>query len=553
MEEAEHETHVVAIKIAATFVLATLSAVFSGLNLGLMCLDENQLILLIKAADREDGSTEAQQHAAWAKRILPLRKDGNLLLCTVLLGNVMVNSYMAILMAELWDGTAAFIATTLIIVTFGEIMPQSICYKHGLRIGAALVPLLFFFWILLYPVSKPIALILDRLFGEEIGQVLDRQQFMTLIEYQRKQAPHLLTEQEARILRGSLDFSTMTAKNIMVPMAECFCLDSHAVINPGLCSAVASAGYSRIPVIDRDPLNPKKQFAVVGLIHVKDLLLLEIDHEVPLKALLPLIGRQVFIVDDDAPLPELLEEFRRGASQLAVVRGIINDEDCDPYFRHVGILTLQDLLNTIVQEDVHEVDADDVDSEVSSEPSGMFSNVRRFHEALDPTPVHQAPAQVVRGLSKDEVVAAAAFLRQRYMKLFGRVEQGRLEAFLLRSCQVVGTGRDNQGTALYHRSQPAQYAALVISGEVKVFAGQEAYESIHGPWSFLGKRCLEAALERKENKEKAESKANRQVYCPDFSAYTAEAKDDVGGSRLLLITGEAYFNLLSGRNGLLSL
>ena len=25
-----------------------------------------------------------------------------------------------------------------------------------------------------------------------------------------------------------------------------------------------------------------------------------------------------------------------------MVRGIVNDEDCDPYFRHVGILTLQD-------------------------------------------------------------------------------------------------------------------------------------------------------------------------------------------------------------------
>lgn len=65
---------------------------------------------------------------------------------------------------------------------------------------------------------------------------------------------------------------------------------------------------------------------MVGLIHVKDLLLLEIDHEVPLKALLPLIGRQVFIVDDDAPLPELLEEFRRGASQLAVVRGSLAED-----------------------------------------------------------------------------------------------------------------------------------------------------------------------------------------------------------------------------------
>jgi hypothetical protein len=41
----------------------------------------------------------------------------------------------------------------------------------------------------------------------------------------------------------------------------------------------------------------------------------------------------------------------------------------------------QDLLNTIVQEDLHEVDADDVESVVSSEPSEMFSNVPRFYEA----------------------------------------------------------------------------------------------------------------------------------------------------------------------------
>lgn len=62
------------------------------------------------------------------------------------------------------------------------------------------------------------------------------------------------------------------------------------------------------------------------------------------------------------------------------MRGIVSDDDCDPYFRHVGILTLQDLLNTIVQEDVHEVDADDEQSSVSSEPSGMFSNVPRFQD-----------------------------------------------------------------------------------------------------------------------------------------------------------------------------
>ncbi|CAJ1402202.1 unnamed protein product [Effrenium voratum] len=524
----------VALKGATTVVLAILSAIFSGLNLGLMCLDTNQLILLVKAAERDGADKEARRQAAWAARILPLRKDGNLLLCTVLLGNVMVNSYFAILLAEFWDGTAAFVVSTLVIVTFGEIMPQSICYKHGLRIGAALVPLLIFFWYLLFPISKPMALILDQIFGEEIGQVLDRQQFLTLIEYQRKQAPHLLTEQEAKILRGSMDFATMMAKNIMVPMADCFCLDACAVINPGLCAAVAAAGFSRIPVIDRDPLSPKRQFAVIGLIHVKDLLLLEIDHEVPLKALLPLIGRQVFIVDDDRPLLQLLEEFRRGASQLAVVRGIVDDEDCDPYFRHVGILTLQDLLNTIVQEDVHEVDADDVDSCVSSEPSGMFSNVRRFHECLDTTVDHRSPVarahnkQMVQGLSKDEVIAAAAFLRQRYPQLFRQISQTRLEAFLLRS-RVVGEA----DALLFERLTPAPCAALVIAGEVKVFAGAEAHECILGPWSLLGKRCLE------------EAKSSKSRYIPDFTARMAEAKDNVGASRILLISGEAYGNLLS--------
>ena len=47
---ATDEDHVLAIKISCMFVLAALSAVFSGLNLGLMCLDANQLMLLDKAA-----------------------------------------------------------------------------------------------------------------------------------------------------------------------------------------------------------------------------------------------------------------------------------------------------------------------------------------------------------------------------------------------------------------------------------------------------------------------------------------------------------------------
>jgi len=35
-----------------------------------------------------------------------------------------------------------------------------------------------FFWYLLLPISKPLALVLDQIFGEEIGQILDQKQFL---------------------------------------------------------------------------------------------------------------------------------------------------------------------------------------------------------------------------------------------------------------------------------------------------------------------------------------------------------------------------------------
>ena len=50
------------------------------------------------------GSSDANE-VRWAKTILPLRSTGNLLLCTLLLGNVMVNAALSILLSAFTDGT----------------------------------------------------------------------------------------------------------------------------------------------------------------------------------------------------------------------------------------------------------------------------------------------------------------------------------------------------------------------------------------------------------------------------------------------------------------
>jgi metal transporter CNNM len=97
-----------------------LSGTFSGLNLGLLGLDVKNLELLTKGPF---ATIEEETDAKYAEAILPLRRRGNLLLCTILLGNVTVNSALAILMGDLTSGLIGLVLSTALITIFGEITP----------------------------------------------------------------------------------------------------------------------------------------------------------------------------------------------------------------------------------------------------------------------------------------------------------------------------------------------------------------------------------------------------------------------------------------------
>ena len=72
--------------------LIVMSGFFSGLNLGLMSLAPDELKVVMEGSDNDQAKKDAA-------KIYPLRKRGNLLLCTLLLGNTLVNALIAILLA----------------------------------------------------------------------------------------------------------------------------------------------------------------------------------------------------------------------------------------------------------------------------------------------------------------------------------------------------------------------------------------------------------------------------------------------------------------------
>ena len=100
--------------------LVLLSGCFSGLNLGVLGLDTSDLKLMSEGPYENE---EEKEEGRLAKKLLPVRKKGNLLLCAILLGNVAVNSLLSILSAAILGEGSGFFISTAVIVIIGEIIP----------------------------------------------------------------------------------------------------------------------------------------------------------------------------------------------------------------------------------------------------------------------------------------------------------------------------------------------------------------------------------------------------------------------------------------------
>ncbi len=131
------------------------SAMFSGLNLAFFSISRLRLEIEAESANRK------------AQKVLDLRKDSNFMLTTVLWGNVSVNVLLALLSDSVMTGVGAFFFSTIAITFFGEITPQAYFSRHALKMASLLLPVFKLYQLILYPLAKPSAMMLDKWLGEE--------------------------------------------------------------------------------------------------------------------------------------------------------------------------------------------------------------------------------------------------------------------------------------------------------------------------------------------------------------------------------------------------
>ncbi|EFJ05730.1 hypothetical protein SELMODRAFT_431347 [Selaginella moellendorffii] len=228
--------------------LVVFAGLMSGLTLGLMSLGVVDLEIL-----QRSGTPKEKHQASF---LLPL-----LLRITPLFPAAIFPVALPIFLDKMFDPVTAVTLSITFVLAFGEVLPQAICARYGLAIGANLVWLVKVVMVVCYPMSYPV--------GKLTPNVID-------------------------IL---LQLSCHEADNISVLSREAM-------------GRILARGHSRVPVFAGSPRN------IIGLLLVKSLLTVRPEAETPVNAV---SIRKIPRVPADMPLYDILNEFQKGNSHMAAV------------------------------------------------------------------------------------------------------------------------------------------------------------------------------------------------------------------------------------------
>lgn len=307
--------------------LVCLSAVFSGLNIAIMSLSVAELRRKAEAGDSR------------AQKILPLRENSHLSLASILFANVAVISASSLVLEKHLEGILAGLISTILIVVFGEVIPQAWFVRFALKFCAFFAPFLRLVIIVTYPISKPIQLLLDKLLGHEKNHLHSRHELGLLIS-EHVGSDSELDEDEIEIMRSTLMLSEKRVRDIMKPIDEVYWLEQNDEIDSEKIDQIKEKGWSRVPVFNKGLTKCR------GILLMKDLVDIDFDDKPIALKDLPL--HEATTIGSMTALDTMFRKFIVAKSHLIPV------EKDDKY---IGIITIEDLVEEILG---HEI-ADETD------------------------------------------------------------------------------------------------------------------------------------------------------------------------------------------------
>ncbi len=237
---------------------------------------------------------------------------------------------------------------------FGELVPKRIAMKNPEKIALSVSGIVWgfskimkFFVVFLAASTNGVLKIIG-LGGKDNEEAVTEEDIMMLVD--EGEEIGVIEQHEKHMIQNILGFDDRDVKEVMTPRPDMVMISVESTVKEAL-NLIKEEGFSRIPVYRKDFDD------IIGIIYVKDLIdsVLAGNNEETIESIL----RKPIYIPETKLCSKLLKEFQEEKIHIAIV--------IDEYGGTSGLVTMEDLLESIVGEIEDEMDDEDIEIKEISE------------------------------------------------------------------------------------------------------------------------------------------------------------------------------------------
>lgn len=264
-----------------------------------------------------------------------------------------------------WMHSTIIIVLGFTIITFfhiviGELVPKSMAIQRTEAMAMFVVWPLYIFHKMGYPVitlfhrsANTILSLIGIPKANEANLTLLSEEELRLIVSASSRGG-VLDQMESELIDNVFDFADRTAREVMVPRQDMVCLFTEDSFEENM-QIVRETSHTRYPLCmeDRDH--------VLGMVHLRDLMELDVEHKggKDLRSLM----REILVVPENLSVASLLQIMKKKRTHLGVV--------IDEYGGTAGLVAMEDILEEIVG-DIQDEHDEEEGVEVQRLPDGSY-------------------------------------------------------------------------------------------------------------------------------------------------------------------------------------
>ncbi len=258
------------------------------------------------------------------------------------------------------------ILITFLILLFGEVLPKVYASRNNIKFAKFIVHPIAFLDKILSPITLPMRAV-SIFLHEKLGRQKSNISVDQLSQALEMTSTDDTTFDEQKILEGIVSFGNTDTKQVMSPRIDIFALEIEETFAE-IYAKIVDKGYSRIPVF-RENIDH-----IEGILFVKDLIPHIHKKEFDWNPLM----REPFFVPENKKLDDLLKDFQRMKSHLAIV--------VDEYGGTSGLVSLEDVIEEIVGDISDEFDDENINFSQIDDKNYLFEgkiNLKDFYRIVD--------------------------------------------------------------------------------------------------------------------------------------------------------------------------